>query len=174
MDVNQGYTLETLRAVLPALVRNRVALIEQPLPRGHEAELGRIFVAYSPGGPDESAPIQSSADLPGLVGRFQVINVKLDKCGGLTEGLAIVRRARQLGFELMVGNMAGSSWAMAAGCVVGQACKIVDLDGPLALSADRTPAVTYRDGKIWSDATVWGAGTPAADAPAHLVSTAVI
>jgi L-alanine-DL-glutamate epimerase-like enolase superfamily enzyme len=155
VDANQGYTLDSLKAVIPAFQRLQVKLIEQPLARGEEAQLDG-FASPIPLAADES--VQSSADLPAMVGRFDVINIKLDKCGGLTEGLLMVERARDLGFDLMVGNMAGSSWAMAASFIIGQACDVVDLDGPLALSVDRSPAVTYADGMIWSDATVWGAG----------------
>jgi len=153
VDANQGYTLERLRDVLPAFVRHGVKLVEQPLPRGQEAALDGL-VSPIPLAADES--VQSSADLDALVGRFQVINIKLDKCGGLTEGLAMVERGRALGFEIMVGCMAGSSWAMAAAFLVGQACDVVDLDSPLALKTDRDPAASYRDGMVWCGPDVWG------------------
>ena len=100
-------------------------------------------------------------DLPALVGRFNVVNIKLDKCGGLTEALAIARKARSLGLETMVGNMIGTSLAMAPACLVGQLCSVVDLDGPLFLKADRTPAVEYRDGLIWCPEHVWGGASTA-------------
>jgi len=104
---------------------------------------------------DESA--LSLADVPGLVGRFQVINIKLDKCGGLTEGLAIAHAARARGLKVMVGNMMGSSLAMAPSFILGQLCDVVDLDGPTFLSRDRTPAVEYARGMIWCADEVWGA-----------------
>ena len=155
VDANQGYTLDGLQTALPAFVRYAVALVEQPLPRGEEARLDG-FISPIPLAADES--VLSSADLDALVGRFDVINIKLDKCGGLTEALAMARRARELGFKLMVGNMAGSSWAMAPAFIVGQLCDIVDLDGPISLVKDRSPAVQYIDGKVWCDDGVWGRG----------------
>src|SRR3546814_4946613 len=105
VDANQGYDRRTLEALLPLLVEQGVAQLEQPLRRGAEADLDGLkrplpFVA------DESA--LSLADTPSLVGRFDVVNIKLDKCGGLTEGLAIARQARQLGLDVMVGNMMGT------------------------------------------------------------------
>ena len=157
VDANQGYSMESLRDALPAFVRSRVALVEQPLPRGEEAEL-QGFQSPIPLAADESA--LSSADLAGLVDRFAVVNIKLDKCGGLTEALAMVEGAKALGLGVMVGNMAGTSWAMAPAFIVGQFCEVVDLDGPLSLRADRTPAVDYRDGEIWCDDAVWGRGVP--------------
>ena len=104
---------------------------------------------------DESA--LSFADLPGLVGRFDVVNIKLDKCGGLTEGLAMAHEARRLGLKVMVGNMVGTSLAMAPAFVLGQLCDVVDLDGPIFLAQDRTPGMTYADGTAWSGDDVWGA-----------------
>ena len=103
---------------------------------------------------DESA--LGLADVAGLVGRFNVVNIKLDKCGGLTEGLAMAHEAHHLGLEVMVGNMMGSSLAMAPSFVLGQLCEVVDLDGPTFLSRDRTPAVTYSQGMIWADEAIWG------------------
>jgi L-alanine-DL-glutamate epimerase-like enolase superfamily enzyme len=98
-------------------------------------------------------------DLAVIAGRFQVANLKLDKCGGLTEALAMAKRAHDMGLGVMVGNMAGSSWAMAPAFIVGQLCEIVDLDGPTALASDRTPAAEYRDGELFCDDRVWGSGT---------------
>ena len=103
---------------------------------------------------DESA--LSLADIPGLVGRFNVVNIKLDKCGGLTEALAIAHEARRLGLGVMVGNMVGSSLAMAPAFVVGQLCDIVDLDGPIFLKNDRKPGIVYDDGIAWCGPDVWG------------------
>jgi L-alanine-DL-glutamate epimerase-like enolase superfamily enzyme len=155
VDANQGYDRTTLAALLPVLVEHGVAQLEQPLRRGAEADLDGLkrplpFVA------DESA--LSLADTPSLVGRFDVVNIKLDKCGGLTEGLAIARQARRLGLEVMVGNMMGTSLSMAPSYLVGQLCDIVDLDGPTFLASDRTPGVQYRDGMIHCPAAIWGGG----------------
>ncbi len=125
----------------------------QPLPRGREADLEN-FKSPIPLVADES--VLSLAELPALVGRFNRVNIKLDKCGGLTEGLAMVREARRLGLGVMVGNMMGSSLAMAPSFVIGQLCDVVDLDGPTFLKRDRKPGVTYAQGMIWVDEAVWG------------------
>lgn len=98
------------------------------------------------------------ADLPRCIGCFDTINIKLDKCGGLTEGLAMANVARRLGFKVMVGNMVGTSLVMAPAFLLAQLCDVVDLDGPLALAHDRTPGVVYeKDGRIWCPESVWGA-----------------
>ncbi|ABF53177.1 dipeptide epimerase [Sphingopyxis alaskensis] len=153
VDANQGYDVGTLRDLLPVLLAAGVAQLEQPLGRGCEADLDGLkrplpFVA------DESA--LSLADTASLVGRFDMVNIKLDKCGGLTEGLAIARQAKTLGLDVMVGNMMGTSLSMAPSCLVGQLCDIVDLDGPTFLARDRVPGVQYRDGMIHCPAEVWG------------------
>ena len=155
MDANQGYDIAKLREVMPAFVRHDVKLVEQPLARGEEALLDGLDWPI-PLAADES--VQSCADLKGLVGRFQIANIKLDKSGGLTEALAMIDGARALGLGIMVGNMAGSSWAMAPAFIIGQFCEVVDLDGPISLRNDRQPAVQYRDGDVWCDDTVWGCG----------------
>ena len=154
VDANQAYRIEDLDTLVRELAAARVDLLEQPLARGHEAEL-ESFASPVPLAADESA--LSLADVPGLVGRFQVINIKLDKCGGLTEGLAIAHAARARGLKVMVGNMMGSSLAMAPSFILGQLCDVVDLDGPTFLSRDRTPAVEYARGMIWCADEVWGA-----------------
>jgi L-alanine-DL-glutamate epimerase-like enolase superfamily enzyme len=160
VDANQGYSLTALRPLIDALLELNVGQLEQPLPRGREADLEN-FKSPIPLVADES--VQGLADLPALVGRFNRINIKLDKCGGLTEGLAMVHEARRLGFGVMVGNMMGSSLAMAPSFIIGQLCDVVDLDGPTFLSRDRDPGVTYRQGMIWVDEAVWGrAPLPAA------------
>ncbi|HEY6925938.1 MAG TPA: dipeptide epimerase [Steroidobacteraceae bacterium] len=156
VDANQGYDIANLGKLIPTLVEANVSLLEQPLARGREADL-QGFASPVPIAADESA--LSLTDVPGLVGRFQVVNIKLDKCGGLTEALAIAARARELGLQVMVGNMVGTSLAMAPGFVVGQLCDIVDLDGPIFLKRDRTPAATYADGKIWCSEELWGSSS---------------
>ena len=153
VDANQGYRRGTLPALLEVLVEHRVAVLEQPLPRGQEADLDGLKRPL-PFAADESA--LSLAETASLVGRFDVVNIKLDKCGGLTEGLAIARQARQLGLEVMVGNMMGTSLSMAPSYLLGQLCDIVDLDGPTFLARDRTPGVRYRDGMIHCPPDVWG------------------
>jgi L-alanine-DL-glutamate epimerase-like enolase superfamily enzyme len=161
VDANQGYSMASLETVLPDFVAHDVKLVEQPLPRGQEDRLDG-FESPIPIAADES--LQSLADMPALAGRFQVANLKLDKCGGLTEALEMARRARDMGLSVMVGNMAGTSWAMAPAYIVGQLCEIVDLDGPVSLAADRTPAVVYQDGMIVCDDRVWGLGVAGKEA----------
>ena len=153
VDANQGYTIAGLGPLISALIEADVTQIEQPLARGREADLDH-FDSPIPLVADESA--LGAADVAGLVGRFNLVNIKLDKCGGLTEALAMAREARRLGLGVMVGNMMGSSLAMAPSFIVGQLCDVVDLDGPTFLSHDRVPGVTYRDGMIWVDEAVWG------------------
>lgn len=153
VDANQSYVRATIERLLPALVEARVSLLEQPCARGREAELDGIDHVV-PIAADES--VQGLDEVEALVGRFDVVNIKLDKCGGLTEGLLIAERARALGMKVMVGNMVGTSLAMAPAFVLGQHCDIVDLDGPVFLVRDRAPSVSYEDGRIWCDDHVWG------------------
>jgi L-alanine-DL-glutamate epimerase-like enolase superfamily enzyme len=153
VDANQAFSVDSLRQLLPVLVDARVLLIEQPLPRGQEAGLDS-FESPIPLAADES--VQGLADIDSLLGRFDVVNIKLDKCGGLTEALMMVEAARRCGLQVMVGNMVGSSLAMAPAFVVGQLCDIIDLDGPTFLVADRAPGVRYRDGTIWCPQEIWG------------------
>jgi L-alanine-DL-glutamate epimerase-like enolase superfamily enzyme len=154
VDANQAYSIGALDSLISALMTSGVSLLEQPIKRGRESDLAG-YVSTIPIAADESA--LCLADLPGLVGRFQVVNIKLDKCGGLTEGLAMAHEARRLGLQAMVGNMVGSSLAMAPAFILGQLCDVVDLDGPTFLSKDRTPGMKYVDGTAWSDDRVWGA-----------------
>ncbi|WP_255602199.1 dipeptide epimerase [Glacieibacterium megasporae] len=153
VDGNQGFTRASLDALLPGLVDNGVSLVEQPLARGHDAEL-EWFNSPIPLAGDES--ICSLADVAGAVGRFNVVNIKLDKCGGLTEGLLMAAEARRLGLAVMVGTMVGTSLATAPGFVLGQVTDLVDLDGPTFLAEDVSPSVVYANGEIWSGPEVWG------------------
>ena len=153
VDANQGYTRDQLDPLVEALSRHRVSLLEQPLPRGGEADLDG-YRSPIPIAADESA--LGLEDVAGLVGRFDVINIKLDKCRGLTEALLIADEARRQGIGVMVGNMVGTSLAMAPAFIVGQHCDVVDLDGPTFLREDRTPSCEYRDGTIWCPDDVWG------------------
>lgn len=153
VDANQGYDIGTLARLMPVLTGLRIAQLEQPLKRGHESDLDG-FKRSIPFVADESAV--TLADTARLVGRFDMVNIKLDKCGGLTEGLAIAREARLLGLGVMVGNMMGSSLSMAPSFVLGQLCDIVDLDGPTFLATDRVPGVSYRKGHILCPSEIWG------------------
>jgi L-Ala-D/L-Glu epimerase len=153
VDANQGFTRASLDALMPTLVQKRVSLIEQPFRIGQEAWLDGLDSPI-PIAADES--IQTSSELSGLRGRFGVVNIKLDKCGGLTEGLAMARAAHQLGLKTMVGNMIGSSLAMAPAFLAAQLCEVVDLDGPLFLKSDREAQAQYLDGLITCPPTLWG------------------
>jgi len=153
VDANQGFTPDSFHDLLPALVDARVQLVEQPFPTDRDLWLDGLDSPI-PLAADES--VQVSADIERLAGRVDVINIKLDKCGGLTEGLAMVALARRLGLKVMVGNMIGTSLSTAPGFLLGQLCDLVDLDGPLLLSQDRTPAVVYSNGSISCPDNVWG------------------
>lgn len=153
MDGNQGFSPERLERLMPALVDAGVALVEQPFPRGRDAWM-RDLQSPIPTAADES--VQSLAELEALSG-FDVVNIKLDKCGGLSEGTAMARLARRRGLGVMVGNMAGTSWSMAPAFVLGQLCDVVDLDGPAVLRDDRARHVTYEDGFLLCGDEVWGA-----------------
>ena len=156
VDGNQGFAFSQMDGLVSGLVEHGVMLLEQPLARGEEASLDGYRSAIPLAG-DES--ILTLADVASAVGRFEVVNIKLDKCGGLTEGLMMAAQARKLGLGVMVGNMGGSSLAMAPSFVLGQGCDIVDLDGPMFLAHDRAPGVEYVDGNVWSGPAVWGSGT---------------
>jgi len=168
VDANQGFTRESLERLLSVLIEARVELIEQPCPIGYDADLDGLN-SFIPIAADES--VQGLSDVAGLVGRFDVMNIKLDKCGGLTEALAMAEEARRLGLKIMVGNMLGTSLAMAPAFLVGQLCAVVDLDGPLLLASDRSPKVAYENGQVWCPQEVWGApstsGLPAAGSGAQ-------
>jgi L-alanine-DL-glutamate epimerase-like enolase superfamily enzyme len=153
VDANQGYERHELDWLIEGLAGQNVSLLEQPLKRGAEADLDG-FRSPIPLAADES--ILSLAELPNAIGRFDVINIKLDKCGGLTEGLAIAAEARRLGMGVMVGNMVGTSLAMAPAFLLAQLCDFVDLDGPTFLAEDVRPSVVYEEGEIWCGEGLWG------------------
>ena len=154
IDVNQGWTFEQLKAATPICVDLRIAMIEQPLPRGGDQML-EGYQSPIPLCADESC--LDSSELDQAAQRYQMINIKLDKTGGLTEALKLARKAKAQGLDLMVGNMLGTSLAMAPGFVVAQLCKFVDLDGALLLRDDRDSAMNYRDGKVSQPSPMlWG------------------
>ena len=156
VDANQGFTRASLEALMPTLVEAGVQLIEQPFRIGAENLLDGLESPI-PVAADES--VQTSSDMPKLRGRFNVMNIKLDKCGGLTEALAMAREATRLGLDVMVGNMVGTSLAMAPAFLVGQMCKVVDLDGPVFLRNDRPVPVQYENGKVFAPPQLWGSRT---------------
>jgi L-alanine-DL-glutamate epimerase-like enolase superfamily enzyme len=153
VDANQGFDFASLERLMPTLTEANVSLLEQPFPVGKESMLDG-FRSPIPVAADES--VQCLSDLPSLVGRFDVINIKLDKCGGLTEGLAMARSARELGLDVMVGCMTGTSLAMAPAFLIGQLCSVVDLDGPTFLESDRPVTVNYDQGLITCPQSLWG------------------
>jgi L-Ala-D/L-Glu epimerase len=154
VDANQGFTTTSLTALMADLVACKVKLVEQPFERGRESDLDG-FRCPIPVAADES--VQALPDIEPLVGRFDIVNIKLDKCGGLTEGLAMVAEARRLGLGVMVGNMVGSSLAMAPAFILGQLCDINDLDGTLFIAQDREVAMAFENGKVAYPDRGWGA-----------------
>ncbi|HUO11862.1 MAG TPA: dipeptide epimerase [Caulobacteraceae bacterium] len=154
VDANQALTRSSLEQLLPDLVAARIQLIEQPVAIGDDASLDGLASPIDLAA-DES--VQGLSDLASLVGRYDVVNIKLDKCGGLTEGLAMAREARRLGLKVMVGCMSGTSLSMAPAFVLGQLCDLVDLDGPTFLASDREAPAIYEHGTIWCPDALWGA-----------------
>jgi L-alanine-DL-glutamate epimerase-like enolase superfamily enzyme len=145
VDVNQGWSFEQLVELAPKLEQLGVAMIEQPLPRGGDAALE----GYEPPIPlcaDESC--LDTSEFEQALRRYQMINIKLDKTGGLTEALELARTAQSWGVGLMVGNMMGTSLAMAPAFVIAQLCRFVDLDGALFLKRDRHHPMSYAGGVV--------------------------
>jgi L-alanine-DL-glutamate epimerase-like enolase superfamily enzyme len=154
VDANQSWTLPVLRELAPELHRLRVDLIEQPLPLGADDALAG-YRCPVPLCADES--LDETSDLARLVGRYQFINIKLDKTGGLTAALELATHAQRVGMRLMVGCMIGSSLAMAPGMVLAQRCDVVDLDGPLLQAIDCEHAIVYDRGLMTPPtAALWG------------------
>lgn len=154
LDANEGWAPENLAAHIGISAECGVALIEQPLPAGNDAALSqiehRVIICA-----DES--VHTGGDLAALRDRYDAINIKLDKTGGLTEALATKAQAQALGFKIMVGCMVGSSLAMAPAMLLAQDADFVDLDGPLLLARDRVPGLTYEGSLAYPPETVlWG------------------
>ncbi|WP_439107857.1 dipeptide epimerase [Congregibacter sp.] len=143
IDVNQGWSFDELKDYLPSCQKLDIAMIEQPLPRGDDACL-EGFKSPVPLGADESCLGMSEFEIAAQ--RYDVLNIKLDKCGGLSEGLALVRAAQEKNMQLMVGNMTGTSLSMAPSYVIAQFCRFVDIDGPLLLAHDIENGLEYRAG----------------------------
>lgn len=154
VDANEGWTAEVYSDLAPHLVRMGVALVEQPLPASADdmlAEIARPLPVCA----DESC--HDRASLPHLKGKYDVINIKLDKTGGLTEALELKRAALAEGYGLMVGCMVGTSLAMAPALLVAQGAQFTDLDGPLLLAEDREHPLRFDEAGVHpSDATLWG------------------
>ncbi|MEP1520469.1 N-acetyl-D-Glu racemase DgcA [Ascidiaceihabitans sp.] len=154
VDANEGWSAEVYADLAPHLVRLGVALVEQPVPAGEDdALLG--MERPVPVCADESA--HDTASLPKLRGKYDVVNIKLDKTGGLTEALALRDAALAEGYKVMVGCMVGSSLAMAPATLVAQGALITDLDGPLLLAEDRDEPLTFDAAGVHPpSATLWG------------------
>lgn len=154
VDVNEDWTLDELKLYAPQLKALGVQMIEQPLARGQDAGL-IDYRSPLPLGADESCHDRSDLDF--LEGRYQFINIKLDKTGGLTEGLLLAEDAKNRGFGLMTGCMTSSSLSMAPAFVVASLCRYRDLDGASMLAHDRTPSLRLEDGLIHPyDRKLWG------------------
>jgi L-alanine-DL-glutamate epimerase-like enolase superfamily enzyme len=154
VDANEGWSEADIEANLAAAARYGAALIEQPLPAGKDAVLAEIAHPV-PICADES--VHLAEDLPKLRGLYDAVNIKLDKAGGLTAALELRRRARDLGFGIIVGCMVGTSLGMAPALVVAQDADFVDLDGPLLLAADRSPGLVYdRSVVLPPEPALWG------------------
>ena len=154
VDANEGWSAETYADLAPHLARLGVALVEQPLPAGEDEAL-RGLARPVPLCADESCHDRGS--LAALDGLYDMVNVKLDKAGGLTEALALRAAARARGFGVMVGCMVGSSLAMAPAVLVAQGAEVVDLDGPLLLAADRAVPLRYEGSRLWpAKRELWG------------------
>ena len=142
VDANEGWTADNLEENLAACADAGVTLVEQPLPADNDAVLATmarpIPVCADESAHDRSKPRQR------LVGRYDAVNIKLDKAGGLTEALAMAAEAERLGFQLMVGCMVATSLSMAPAVLLAQRARVVDLDGALLLAKDRPGRVTLR------------------------------
>ncbi|MEJ6393418.1 N-acetyl-D-Glu racemase DgcA [Gymnodinialimonas sp. 2305UL16-5] len=154
VDANEGWTAEVYSDLAPHLMRLGVQMVEQPLPADKDeilAEINRPLPVCA----DESC--HDRASLPALKGKYDMVNIKLDKTGGLTEALALREAARAEGYAVMIGCMVGSSLAMAPAVLLAQGAEVVDLDGPLLLAEDRVPPLRF-DGSIVHppEAALWG------------------
>lgn len=154
VDANQGWSFEQLVDIAPQLAELGVGLIEQPLPRGGD-ELLEGYSSPIPLSADESC--QHRGELEQAAKRYQIINIKLDKAGGLTEALLLAREAQAMGLELLASNMGGTSLSMAPGFVIAQLCRYIELDGPLLLKYDRFPRMHFQNEEIaLPSSRLWG------------------
>ncbi|MEM8630472.1 MAG: N-acetyl-D-Glu racemase DgcA [Pseudomonadota bacterium] len=154
VDANEGWSAEVYSHLAPHLARLGVALVEQPLPAGQDAALVGLDRPV-PVCADESC--HDRASLPGLKGKYDLVNIKLDKAGGLTEALALKAAAKAEGYGIMIGCMVGSSLAMAPAVILAQAAAVTDLDGPLLLAEDRPTPLKYDTAGVHPpEAALWG------------------
>jgi L-Ala-D/L-Glu epimerase len=154
VDANEGWTAANLAANMAACAEADVALIEQPLPAAQDEALASLPHAV-PICADES--VHDRTSLAALIGKYDAVNIKLDKTGGLTEALAVAMEAESMGFAIMVGCMVSTSLAIAPALLVAQKARFVDLDGPLLLASDRPHALRYLNGRMGlSEPALWG------------------
>ena len=154
VDANEAWTPQNLERNLAACEAAGVTLVEQPLPAGDDEALARIRRPIAVCA-DES--VHDRVSLDGLRERYDAINIKLDKTGGLTEALAMADAAQALGFEIMVGCMVATSLSMAPAMLIAQQARFVDLDGPLLLAEDRNGGLRYDGSTVYPpDAALWG------------------
>jgi L-alanine-DL-glutamate epimerase-like enolase superfamily enzyme len=154
VDANEAWTPDNLEQNLAACADAGVTLVEQPLPAGQDEALARIRRSVAVCA-DES--VHDRASLAGLRARYDAVNIKLDKTGGLTEALAMADAAQALGFEIMIGCMVATSLAMAPAMLLAQQARFVDLDGPLLLARDRDDGLRYDGSLVYPpEATLWG------------------
>jgi L-Ala-D/L-Glu epimerase / N-acetyl-D-glutamate racemase len=154
VDANEGWTAANLADNLAACAQAGVTLVEQPLPADSDDVLSRIKRPL-PVCADES--VHARASLPALVGKYDAVNIKLDKTGGLTEALAMVKDAERLGFALMAGCMVATSLAIAPAILIGQRARVVDLDGALLLARDRPEGLRYEESLVHpATPALWG------------------
>jgi L-alanine-DL-glutamate epimerase-like enolase superfamily enzyme len=145
VDANQGWSFDQLKEILPKCAELDLGMIEQPLKRGSD-ECLEGFESPITLAADESC--LHTGELEAAARRYSMINIKLDKTGGLTEGLRLARAAKEKGCKLMVGNMMGTSLSMAPSFVVAQLCDFVDIDGPLLLNNDHPDGLQYHNGQV--------------------------
>jgi L-Ala-D/L-Glu epimerase / N-acetyl-D-glutamate racemase len=155
VDANQAWSVDALQRLAPALAQLRVDLLEQPVRESDDDPLADLELPI-PVCADE--PANTVDDLPRLIGRYDFVNIKLDKSGGLTAALDLAHAARAAGLRLMVGCMVGGSLAMAPAMVVAQLCEVADLDGPLLQAEDWPDAIEYRNDGLMSlpSRKLWG------------------
>ena len=154
VDANEGWTVSAYEFLIPAFLDLGIEMVEQPFPAGEDAVLDEMERPI-PVCADESCHDRKS--LARLAGRYDMINIKLDKTGGLTEAMALRDLARERGFEIMVGCMVGTSLAMAPAMLVAQGAAVTDLDGPLLLAADRKTALRYEGSDVFPpESGLWG------------------
>jgi L-Ala-D/L-Glu epimerase len=154
VDANEGWSAADLERYAPHFEGLGVALLEQPISHRDDEALRGLSLPV-PVAADEA--FNTSADITGLVGKYQALNIKLDKTGGLTEALKSAKLGNELGFRLMVGCMVGSSLSMAPAHIIAQMCDFVDLDGPLLQAADCDHPIVYQQGCMGiPEAALWG------------------